>query len=200
MNVQEHWQRVYQTKRTDEVSWFRPHLDTSLMLIAETHVPIDAPIIDVGGGASSLVDDLLDAGYRDLTVLDVSEAALDSARKRLGTRASGVTWIATDATRADLPPAHFRVWHDRAVFHFLTDQADRDRYVAQVRNAVAPGGHVIVATFGPDGPQKCSGLPAARYDAVTLHGLFGDEFELIDRREERHRTPRGVEQQFVYCL
>jgi SAM-dependent methyltransferase len=200
MDPHEHWERVYQTKRTDEVSWFRPHLDTSLTLIRGTGVRPEAPIIDVGGGASTLVDDLLAAGYRDLTVLDVSSAALDAARARLGARRSMVTWLTADVTRAELPERHYQVWHDRAVFHFLTDPADRDRYVAQVRHVVAPGGHVIIATFGPDGPQRCSGLPTMRYDADALHGAFGDDFEMIRGSEERHRTPAGIEQQFVYCL
>lgn len=200
MNMSEHWDRVYHTKRTDEVSWFRPHLETSLALIAEAGVSADAPLIDVGGGASTLVDDLLAGGYRDVTILDVSAAALEAARARLGSRSSAVRWIAADVTRADLPAAHFQVWHDRAVFHFLTDPADRDRYVAQVRRSVAPGGHVVVATFGPDGPLRCSGLPTARYDAEALHAVFGADFAMVDHREERHHTPAGVDQQFVYCL
>lgn len=140
MNLREHWERVYQTKRTDEVSWFRSHLDTSLGLIRDTAVAAEAPVIDVGGGASTLVDDLLAGGYQDVTVLDLSATALDVARSRLGAGGSAVTWIAGDVTRVDLPHAHYRVWHDRAVFHFLTDPADRDRYVTQVRHAVAPGG------------------------------------------------------------
>ena len=196
----EHWERVYQTKRTDEVSWFRPHLETSLELIRETDVPPDSPIIDVGGGASTLADDLLAAGYSDLTVLDLSTAALDVVRARLGPRASNLKLICADITTAVFPAGCFRVWHDRAVFHFLTDVTDRDRYISQVRRAVVPGGHVIVGTFGPEGPQRCSGLPTARYDAETLHAVFGAEFELLDRREERHLTPAGVSQQFTYCL
>jgi SAM-dependent methyltransferase len=199
-NLQEHWDRVYRTKQADAVSWFQPHLGTSLEMIRQTGVAADAPIIDVGGGASTLVDDLVAAGYSDVTVLDVSEAGLDAARNRLGPRASRVSWLAGDATTAALPPAHFQVWHDRAVFHFLTDPDDRRRYVQQVLRAVAPGGHVVMATFGPHGPQRCSGLPTARYDAAALHAEFGPEFRLMEQREERHRTPAGVEQQFVYCL
>lgn len=200
MDLQAHWERVYQTKQPTEVSWFRPHLDTSLSLISSLDVARDVPVLDVGGGASTLVDDLIAAGYSNLTVLDLSASAIDAARSRLGARQTTVTWLATDVTRAELPASHFRVWHDRAVFHFLTDPADRDRYVEQVRHSVASGGHVIIATFGPHGPSRCSGLPTARYDADALHAVFGDEFEMIDRREERHRTPAGVEQQFVYCL
>jgi SAM-dependent methyltransferase len=200
MNLQTHWESVYRTKRPDDVSWFTPHLETSLALIRSTDVGLDAPILDVGGGASTLADDLLAAGYRDITVLDLSASALDAARARLGPRASHVTWLAEDVSQARLPHAHFEVWHDRAVFHFLVDHIERDRYVAQVRHAVAPGGHVVVATFGPQGPQRCSGLPTARYDADALNAVFGDEFEMVERREERHRTPAGIEQQFVYCL
>ena len=200
MNLQAHWEGVYRTKRADEVSWFTSHLDTSMALIQRTGVSADGPIIDVGGGASTLADDLLAAGYRDVTVLDLSASALDIARARLGRRAPEVTWLAEDVTRTHLPREHFALWHDRAVFHFLIDPGDRDRYVAQVRHAVAPGGHIIVATFGPEGPQRCSGLPTARYDAPALHAVFGDDFEMVDRREERHHTPGGSEQQFVYCL
>jgi SAM-dependent methyltransferase len=200
MNLAAHWERVYRTKRPDDVSWFRSHLEMSLALIQRTGVSLDAPIIDIGGGASTLVDDLLASGYRDVTVLDVSASALDVTRTRLGSGASAVTWLADDVTEARLPHEHFAVWHDRAVFHFLVDPAERDRYIAQVRHAVARGGHVVVATFGPDGPQRCSGLPTARYDADALHTVFGDDFEMVDRREERHHTPAGAVQQFVYCL
>jgi SAM-dependent methyltransferase len=172
----------------------------SLALIDSTSVSLDRPIIDIGGGASTLVDDLLARGYRDVTVLDVSASSLDVTRQRLGPRASAVTWLAEDLTEARLPHEHFAVWHDRAVFHFLVDPGAREQYVAQVRHAVAPGGHVVVATFGPEGPQRCSGLPTARYDADALHAVFGDDFEMVDRVEERHHTPAGSEQQFVYCL
>jgi SAM-dependent methyltransferase len=200
MNLEQHWERIYRTNRSQDVSWFRPHLQTSLELIRQTGVSGDAPILDVGGGASTLVDDLVAIGYSDLTVLDVSGAALEAARTRLGARASEIAWITADATLVDLPPSHFQVWHDRAVFHFLTAEEDRRRYVEQVRHAVAPGGHLIIATFGPEGPVRCSGLPTARYDADALSAAFGSDFPLVDRREERHRTPGGVDQQFVYCL
>jgi SAM-dependent methyltransferase len=200
MDLQHHWERVYNTKRTDEVSWFQPHLETSLELIRRTGAAHDARIVDVGAGASTLVDDLLDAGYSNVTLLDVSSSALQRVAERLGPRASAVTRVVGDVTRIEWEPRSFDVWHDRAVFHFLTEPDDRRRYVRQVRNALAPGGYVIVATFGPDGPQRCSGLSTARYAPEALHAEFGTGFELIERREERHHTPAGVDQQFIYCL
>ena len=200
MDTKEHWERVYGTKLANEVSWFQAHLETSLELIKTVAVSAGDPIVDVGGGASTLVDDLVAAGYSDVTVIDLSATALDAARERLGPSASKVAWIVSDGTRVDLRQSYFKIWHDRAVFHFLTDPSDRRRYVEQVRRAVAPGGHVIVATFGPSGPERCSGLPTARYDASTLCGEFGPDFEMVDSREERHRTPASVEQQFIYCL
>lgn len=193
-----HWEGVYRTKATDEVSWFQPHAVSSLRLIEGCADP-SAQIIDVGGGASVLVDDLLDAGYRNLTVLDLAESALAVSRARLGERAEPVQWLAADITRAALPDAHYDVWHDRAVFHFLTDPADRARYVAQVLKSVKPGGHVIVAAFGPSGPLQCSGLEVVRYAPETLHAEFGAPFRLLGHETEIHHTPAGKEQEFVYC-
>jgi SAM-dependent methyltransferase len=194
----QHWESVYQTRATDAVSWFQPHAVSSLRLIARCAGP-DAQIIDVGGGASVLVDDLLDAGYRHVTVLDLAESALAASRARLGERAKTVEWIAGDITRAALPAARFDVWHDRAVFHFLTDPADRARYVEQVLRAVKPGGHVIVAAFGPGGPLQCSGLDVVRYDPDALHAQFGTPFRLLGHETEMHHTPAGKDQEFVYC-
>jgi SAM-dependent methyltransferase len=196
---QQHWETVYRSKASDEVSWFQPHAASSLRLIHDTGIGLDARIIDVGGGASVLVDNLLDAGYRHLTVLDLSESALAEARKRLGARASQVGWLAADITQASLPANAYDVWHDRAVFHFLTDPADRARYVQQVLHAVKPGGHVIVATFGPGGPLQCSGLDVVRYAPDTLHAEFGAPFRLLRHETEVHQTPAGREQEFVYC-
>ena len=195
---QQHWETVYRNKAADQVGWFQPHAASSLRLI-EGCAGKEAHIIDVGGGASVLVDDLLDAGHRNLTVLDLAESALAASRARLGTRAKAVRWIAADVTRADLPEAHYDVWHDRAVFHFLTDPADRARYVAQVLKSVKPGGHVIVAAFGPGGPLQCSGLDVVRYDPDALHAEFGAPFRLLRHETEIHRTPTGGEQEFVYC-
>lgn len=195
-----HWDTTYEQRGSANVSWFRQHLDLSFDLIRKSAPSIDAAIIDVGGGASTLVDDLLAAGYGDLTVLDISAAALAVAKNRLGAAASSVTWLDGDITQIELPAARYDVWHDRAVFHFLTNPTDRDKYVALVKRAVKPGGHVIMATFAADGPEKCSGLPVARYDASALHAQFGGQFELLDSRRETHLTPSGKEQRFVYCF
>ncbi|MFP5402831.1 MAG: class I SAM-dependent methyltransferase [Gammaproteobacteria bacterium] len=193
-----HWESVYRNKAADQVGWFQPHAVSSLRLIERCAGP-DAQVIDVGGGASVLVDDLLDAGYRRVTVLDLAESALAASRARLGERAQAVEWIAGDITRVELPAARFDVWHDRAVFHFLTDPGDRARYVAQVLRAVKPGGHVIVATFGPGGPLQCSGLDVVRYDPDALHAQFGASFRLLGHETEIHHTPAGKDQEFVYC-
>ena len=195
----EHWETVYTTKPTDEVSWFQPHAQLSLDLIKTAAANKDAGIIDVGGGASTLVDDLLAEGYRDLTVLDLSAAALRAARQRLGTQESEVRWIEADITEVDLPGKRYDIWHDRAVFHFLTTAQQREAYVRTVFNAVKPGGHVIVATFAEDGPLQCSGLPVIRYRADELHDEFGDAFTLLKHQKEEHHTPSGKVQKFVYC-
>jgi ubiquinone/menaquinone biosynthesis C-methylase UbiE len=199
MQSKEHWEKVYTTKATDTVSWFQPHAGLSLDLIEATGVSRDAAIIDVGGGASTLVDDLLANGYTDLSVLDLSAAALAAAQRRLGSRAARVQWIEADVTKADLPARRFDVWHDRAVFHFLTSAEDRAAYVQTVFRAVKPGGHVIVATFAEDGPNQCSGLPVMRYRADELHAEFGEAFSLSSHQKEAHHTPSGKVQQFVYC-
>ena len=199
MQSKEHWERVYSTKSTDAVSWYQPHADHSLQLIEATGVPRTASIIDVGGGASTLVDDLLARDYQGITVLDLSAAALHSAKDRLGTKANSVTWLESDITRAELPFHAYDVWHDRAVFHFLTAPEDRHAYVQSVLRSVKPGGHVIVATFAEDGPLQCSGLPVMRYSAAQLHAEFGEGFKLISHDRELHHTPFGTTQQFTYC-
>ena len=199
MNTQEHWERVYEVTAPDQVSWFRPHLETSLALIEQAARGFAAAIIDVGGGASTLVDDLVARGYRNVTVLDVSRTVIEVTRKRLGTASGNVHWLTADITQAVLPDHAFDVWHDRAVFHFLTTREDRLVYVRRVASAVKPGGHVIIGTFGPEGPNKCSGLDVSRYDAPSLHGEFGSRFRLISSSEELHQTPGGTTQQFLYC-
>ncbi len=199
MNRIQHWESVYQRKAVDQVSWFQPRAATSLELIESICPDRAVRIIDVGAGASVLVDDLLEAGYCNLTVLDIAASALDVSKARLGARAAQVDWRVGDVTTVDLPEAGFDVWHDRAVFHFLTEEEDRRRYVAQVLHAVRPGGHVIVATFGPNGPLKCSDLEVRRYAPEDLHGEFGAEFDLLGHHTESHRTPAGKDQEFVYC-
>ena len=199
MGTKNHWDRVYATHAPDSVSWYRPHLERSLELIERACPDRSAAIIDVGGGESTLVDDLLRRGYKNTTVLDVSQTAIDLTKKRLGSAAENVHWIVADITETDLEPNVYDLWHDRAVFHFLTLPERRIAYVRQVMRAVKPGGHVIVSTFGPEGPTKCSGLEVMRYDAESLHGEFGSHFRLVESSREQHSTPFGTTQQFLYC-
>lgn len=199
MDRKQHWEQVYTTKASDAVSWFQEHADQSLRMIHNTGLGKNAAIIDVGGGTSTLVDDLVAEGYTDVTVIDLSSTALAVAKQRLGQHSNAVHWIEGDITQVEFPIHHFDIWHDRAVFHFLTDPADRNAYVAQVMNSVRPGGHVIVATFAEDGPEKCSGLSVMRYQPESLHAEFGDAFRLVNHEKEAHHTPFGAVQQFIYC-
>ena len=200
MDPRSHWQRVYTTKKPTEVSWYQPTAALSVSMIRRVAPDHAAAIIDVGGGASTLVDGLLADGYKNVTVLDVSGAALAEASARLGSEAARVTWLEANVLDAALPASVYDVWHDRAVFHFLTEVPDRKRYVQQVRAAVRLGGYVMVATFASDGPTKCSGLDVARYSPQELHGQFGSEFQLLESAREEHHTPAGSIQPFVYCL
>jgi SAM-dependent methyltransferase len=195
----DHWDDVYKRKPSHEVSWYRPHLERSLGFIDAAQLPRNAGILDVGGGASTLVDDLLARGYTNVAVLDVSPTAIDVARMRLGASASDVTWLVGDITALALPERAYDFWHDRAVFHFLRDEAQRRRYVDVVRRALKPGGHIVVATFGPQGPERCSGLDVVRYSVDALHGELGGAFQKVGSATEVHRTPWGSEQEFVYC-
>jgi 2-polyprenyl-3-methyl-5-hydroxy-6-metoxy-1,4-benzoquinol methylase len=199
VNVKTHWENIYAIKAPEAVSWYRAHLETSLALIERATEARSASIIDIGGGESTLIDDLLLRGYENLTVLDVSETAIDVTKKRLGARAEQVRWLVADITEVEFKPLAYDLWHDRAVFHFLTTPERRVAYVRQVACAVKPGGHVIVSTFGPEGPQECSGLDVMRYDAESLHGEFGGHFRLIESSKELHQTPFGTTQQFLYC-
>jgi len=199
MNHKQHWEKVYLTKAHDQVSWYRQHLENSLQLILDTGVEKIAHIIDIGGGSSTLVDDLLVNGFIDVSVLDISGIAIAKSKERLGLQAEKVNWLEADITEVVLPKDHFDVWHDRAVFHFLTDSEDRRKYVELVMNSLKVGGHIIVASFGPDGPQKCSGLDVVRYDPETMHNEFGERFELITSVGETHQTPFGTTQEFIYC-
>ena len=200
MDKQHHWQSVYMTRDAAHTSWFRPHLDESLRQVDALGLPDDAPVIDVGGGRATLVDDLLARGFRDVSVLDLSEAALADVRARLGARADTVHWRIADATTVALPPAHYGLWHDRAVFHFLTEAGDRARYVANAARSVRPRGYAIVSTFAPDGPERCSGLPVCRYDAAALAAAFAPAFDMTRHGRERHQTPAGAEQPFTYVV
>ena len=199
-DAQSHWEHIYSSRSPDAVSWYRPHLELSLELIQQTARGTAASIIDVGGGESTLVDDLLSRGYDNVTVLDISQTAIDVTKARLGANADRVRWLAADITETELAPSAYDVWHDRAVFHFLNAMEQRVAYIRQVAKAVKPGGHVIVSTFGPEGPTKCSGLDVVRYDAESLHNQFGVKFRLLESSKELHATPFGTTQQFLYCL
>ena len=199
MDAKTHWEHIYATKAPMQVSWYQVHANCSLHFIQRAGIQPTDPIIDVGGGTSTLVDDLLTAGFQMVTVLDISATALQLARQRLGTYADKVTWIETDITQTALPKNRYAVWHDRAVFHFLTQPADRLRYIDTLRHSIRHGGYVIIATFAPDGPHQCSGLDVLRYSPDSLHREFGHDFELIESVDETHHTPWGNEQKFMYC-
>ena len=194
---QSHWEKVYATKGESEVSWFQETPVTSLELIRLAGAIRTSGIIDIGGGASRLADGLVSQGFEDVTVLDLSAAALASARSRMGDNANQVTWIAADVTIWE-PSRTYDVWHDRAAFHFLTDPEDQAAYVARLRRALRPGGHAIIGTFAPDGPERCSGLAVSRHDAASLAAALGGGFELIDSRRHQHITPWGASQRFQF--
>jgi SAM-dependent methyltransferase len=196
---QAHWQDVYTNKAENEVSWFQESPAPSIELIMQIGAAHTCPVIDIGGGASRLVDDLIDKGFDDITVLDLSEVALQVAKSRLGDRAAKVDWIAADVTTWE-PLRTYGIWHDRATFHFLTDEHDRTAYVQRLKQAVKVGGHAIIATFALDGPERCSGLLVVRYDPESLARILGPAFELTDRRQHRHATPWGTEQSFQFSM
>lgn len=200
MQSKQHWEKVYATKSATKVSWFQEHADLSLKIIQKAGIPSTASIIDVGGGASIFVDDLLAHHYENITVLDLSGSALKAAQERLGLQASKVKWKEGDVLETEFRENGYDVWHDRAVFHFLVSEEERHAYVRKVLKAVKPGGLVIVATFAEDGPTKCSGLPVMRYSADQLHSEFGKPFQLLGHERELHHTPDGSEQKFVYCF
>lgn len=194
---QTHWNTIHATRAENEVSWFQAEPAHSLELIRDAGATPASAIIDIGGGASRVVDALLAAGYRDLTVLDLAAPALERARGRLGAAAAGVAWIVADVTSWS-PPRRYDIWHDRAAFHFLTEAADRAAYVATLRQALHPGGHAVIATFAPDGPETCSGLPILRYDPQGLAAALGPGFTLLDSRRHLHATPFGTFQSFQF--
>ena len=195
---QRHWEQVYREKAVDAVSWFQAQPQLSLELIRSCTTPAD-PVIDVGGGASRLTEQLLAAGYADLTVLDIAEPALQRARERLGTAASKVHWFTADVTQWR-PERRYALWHDRAVFHFLTEAEDRAAYLKNLRAGLRSGGHAVMASFALGGPERCSGLPVQRYSPESLAAEVGEGFRLLGSRLEEHLTPTGRVQRFQYSL
>ena len=199
MSSRDHWERVYSSKPPDRLGWYKPRLHTSLEWIKTLGLQPDAPMIDIGGGASTLIDDLLDEGYTSITVLDIAAPAIELLRTRLGRRGDVVNWLCADVTDCELDEDAFELWHDRAVFHFLTESTDRERYRDNLCRALRPGGRLIIGTFAPEAPPKCSGLPVQRYDLESLRETLGGEFELQRHQKEMHVTPGGVEQMYLYC-
>ncbi len=199
MNQREHWEAVYSNKPAAQLGWYLPHLQTSLHWISELGLTKDARIMDVGGGASTLVDDLLSEGYRSITILDLSKTALCSVKTRLGKRAEHITLLEGDITTIDIPARHYDFWHDRAVFHFLTIPEQRNKYIDNLLKGLKSGGHLVIATFELEAPPQCSGLPVQRYSPELLEQTLGGEFELKRHHKELHITPGGVEQMYLYC-
>ncbi len=194
---QAHWETVYSTKNDTEVSWFQESPELSLKLLKLVGAETNSAIIDVGGGASRLVDTLLSRGFEDISVLDISNEALNVARMRLGEKGNRVKWLVADATTWE-PPQRYDIWHDRAAFHFLNLAQEQKAYIERMKRALNIGGHIIIGTFALDGPEKCSGLPVTRHDAESLSTLFGKGFSLIDSRREEHSTPSGGVQRFQF--
>ncbi|MBI4971366.1 MAG: class I SAM-dependent methyltransferase [Candidatus Omnitrophica bacterium] len=199
-NAKSHWESVYGKKSPTEVSWYQVRPEKSLEMMTRTGLGPEASFIDVGGGASTLVDHLLNQGFKRITVLDISRQALEAAKHRLGEKAKSITWVEADITQAALPHHSFDIWHDRAVFHFLTDSEARAKYKVQLANALKPNGFLIMATFALTGPPRCSGLEVMHYDAPSLEAEFGPEYELRATFSETHETPFHTQQDFVFCL
>ena len=200
MSNTRHWDEIYSNKLSDKVGWYTPHLITPLNWIEGLNFEPDEAIIDVGGGASTLVDDLLEKGHKNITILDLSKRAIQLTQERLGNISSLVTWLQGDVTRLEFPNQYYRLWHDRAVFHFLTEPEIRQRYKDALIEALQIDGFFIIGTFAPEAPPQCSGLPVQRYNSQSLSKLFGNEFELRLSQYESHFTPSGLEQAYVYCL
>ncbi|MBT4511858.1 MAG: class I SAM-dependent methyltransferase [Chloroflexi bacterium] len=199
MERKSHWDNVYQHTDPSQVGWYRPHLENSLQFIEEIALEQSAQIIDIGGGCSTLVDDLLDRGFDNVTILDLSSYAIEIAKNRLGNRSSEVTWIEADVTKYTPPPNQYDLWHDRAVFHFLTSPEDRNTYFNAVWQSLKPNGNLIIATFSPEAPPKCSGLDLVRYTPDSLCHEFEEGFHLIQNLQQEHVTPLGVRQPYIYC-
>ncbi|HBI83590.1 MAG TPA: SAM-dependent methyltransferase [Alcaligenaceae bacterium] len=200
MESKSHWEGVYNQKKPDAVSWFLESATTSLNLIHQIGLKHSDSIIDVGGGASRLVDDLLQQGFENLTVLDLSGSALKAAKERLGASANGITWLEADITQPISTSSKYQLWHDRAVFHFMTTPEQRAAYKKNLDIAVRPSGYAIIATFAENGPEQCSGLPVQRYSVESLSKELGSEFVLLNSCRESHKTPSGNTQEFIYCL
>lgn len=198
-NRRAHWESVYADRTSSELGWYTPHLQLSCSWIRDLDLAPQSPIIDVGGGASTLVDDLLREGYQAITVLDIAERALSTARERLGENAVAVTWLHGDVTAMRLATNCYELWHDRAVFHFLTDPDHQRKYRDNLLRALRKKGHLIIGTFAPEAPARCSGLPVRRYSAESLCATLGEEFSLVQHQKELHVTPGGVEQMYLYC-
>jgi SAM-dependent methyltransferase len=199
MELDHHWENVFSAKSPEEMSWYEPHLATSLEWILEAAPSSSSSIIDVGCGTSTLVHDLYAQGFRSMTMLDISPRAIAQSQERLGTVAREIGWMIGDVTRCSLPNTAFDIWHDRAVFHFLTEQEERDSYVKQVASALKPSGQIVIATFAINGPRSCSGLPVSRYDRPSIEQQFGRAFRLMKSATVTHQTPTGVNQEFLYC-
>lgn len=200
MESKAHWEGVYNQKKPDEVSWYLESATTSLNLLHQIGLKHSDSIIDVGGGASRLVDDLLQQGFENLTVLDLSGSALKAAQARLGARANGITWLEADITQPTLASSKYQLWHDRAVFHFMTTPEQRASYKKNLDIAVRPSGYAIISTFAENGPEQCSGLPVQRYSVESLSKELSSEFVLLNSCRESHKTPSGNAQEFIYCL
>ncbi len=199
-DAKSHWESIYKTKSSKDVSWYAPHLAKSLHIIRSLGLRKDAEIIDVGGGASTLPDDLLSEGYENITALDIASEAFKVSKDRLGGKAHRVRWLEADVTSTAFQSNHYDLWHDRAVFHFLTNAEDRQKYVLNANQALKPGGYALIATFGPNGPLKCSGLEIVRYSAKSLRRELGNSFQLERHFIEIHKTPFDTTQEFLYCL
>jgi Methylase involved in ubiquinone/menaquinone biosynthesis len=195
-----HWERIYGSQRPEQVSWFRPHLNVSIALLLSAGLNPRSRVIDIGGGASTFVDDLLDRRVEHVTVLDISAAALQAVRDRLGERAARVQWIVSDVSAADLDADSIDLWHDRAALHFLTEPHEIAAYVRVASRAIAPGGHAVIGGFASDGPEQCSRLPVVRRDPEQIAELFAQRFRLTAARREMHSTPRGTPQSFAYAV
>ena len=199
-NRKSHWENIYKTKSAKDVSWYKPHLEKSLEMISSLGLPKDAEVIDVGGGASTLPDDLLDRGFKNITVLDVSKEALKVSKDRLADKANSINWLEADVTEVPLKSSYYDVWHDRAMFHFLVTADERRKYISSLNTALKSGGYLLMATFGPNGPLKCSGLETVRYSAASIAKKLGEAFKQEKHVVETHKTTFNTTQEFLYCL